>query len=626
MKRLFFITILSGLGTFFAYAQAPGYSDFEPTFFEGSIVTEEFYGPSLEGNLQDNAATRDADVFLPPGYDLYPGNGYPVIYLLHGYNLDYFHFNWIDKLLDTMNLELSEKRIIPMIIVAPSAKTLYDGSFYTNSYVTGNWEDYITQDVIQHFESEYRILDQSESRGLSGFSMGGQGTARIAMKHPSLYHAMCIIEGQLDFEGIMFSGFGLKEACITAAENGEFRADDPIRIRACMAYAVAFAPDSSVKPLMGRLPFTADSVLIDTVWQKWLQYDPLTMLQTYHDSLRKLHGIQIFVADEGTQLPYTDRFLQSLEDHGIEYGYEIYSGEHETRPVLDDMLRFFSEQLVGIVPTIRSISQYYLGNTDVLLAESDMDATLYVIPSSVGQGLDSILTHQVTSEMARANEETEIQLAGLEYGKYRLYAVSNDSLVSNIPEEFCVVPDTAPPVVSIDHVSVEQGDSIAVSTSKDGIICLVRPLPLDPGTFHRASEIMDAHGLVESREVQADQKTWFSTEDLNLKKGSYSIYAFDNYGIVTGPVDVQVTPVGISSNQLPEISLYPNPSNGIVTIRLNRQDIYDISITSINGQLLHSAVMEGTTHQIDLSSFKKGVYLITIRSKDFVTTRKIIKL
>jgi hypothetical protein len=36
--------------------------------------------------------------------------------------------------------------------------------------------------------------------------------------------------------------------------------------------------------------------------------------------------------------------------------------------------------------------------------------------------------------------------------------------------------------------------------------------------------------------------------------------------------------------------------------------------------------MEGTSHQLDLSSLQKGVYLISIRSKDFVTTRKVIKL
>jgi hypothetical protein len=36
--------------------------------------------------------------------------------------------------------------------------------------------------------------------------------------------------------------------------------------------------------------------------------------------------------------------------------------------------------------------------------------------------------------------------------------------------------------------------------------------------------------------------------------------------------------------------------------------------------------IEGNTHQLDLSSLQKGVYLITIRSKEFATTKKIIKL
>ena len=51
-----------------------------------------------------------------------------------------------------------------------------------------------------------------------------------------------------------------------------------------------------------------------------------------------------------------------------------------------------------------------------------------------------------------------------------------------------------------------------------------------------------------------------------------------------------------------------------------------MEITSLNGQLLLSQELKGPTHYLDLSSFQKGVYFITIRSKDFVTTRKIVKL
>ena len=74
------------------------------------------------------------------------------------------------------------------------------------------------------------------------------------------------------------------------------------------------------------------------------------------------------------------------------------------------------------------------------------------------------------------------------------------------------------------------------------------------------------------------------------------------------------------------LKIYPNPTNSIITIETEYPDLYSIQIASLNGQLLLSKEFEGTTHQIDLSSFQKGVYLITIRSENFLITRKIVKL
>ncbi len=82
----------------------------------------------------------------------------------------------------------------------------------------------------------------------------------------------------------------------------------------------------------------------------------------------------------------------------------------------------------------------------------------------------------------------------------------------------------------------------------------------------------------------------------------------------------------IEETDLSAFKIYPNPANTLLTIETEYPDHYSIGITSLNGQLIFSTNMQGTTHQIDLSSFQKGVYLITIRSKDFVTTGKIIKL
>ena len=73
-------------------------------------------------------------------------------------------------------------------------------------------------------------------------------------------------------------------------------------------------------------------------------------------------------------------------------------------------------------------------------------------------------------------------------------------------------------------------------------------------------------------------------------------------------------------------SVHPNPTNTLINIGIDHPDRYSIYLYSSNGRLIYSERSEESNHQIDLSSFQKGLYFITIRSRDFVTTRKIIKL
>jgi len=74
------------------------------------------------------------------------------------------------------------------------------------------------------------------------------------------------------------------------------------------------------------------------------------------------------------------------------------------------------------------------------------------------------------------------------------------------------------------------------------------------------------------------------------------------------------------------VHLYPNPVTDLLTVETNCRGQHSMEIHSLNGQLLYSTRMEGPTHQIDLSSFQKGIYFITVRSRDQVRTEKIIKL
>jgi Leucine-rich repeat (LRR) protein/C1A family cysteine protease len=74
------------------------------------------------------------------------------------------------------------------------------------------------------------------------------------------------------------------------------------------------------------------------------------------------------------------------------------------------------------------------------------------------------------------------------------------------------------------------------------------------------------------------------------------------------------------------ISIYPNPVNDLLTIETDTPGLHTIEISYLNGHPLYNGILEGSSHQIDLSSLKNGLYLITVRSRDLVITDKIVKV
>ena len=171
---------------------------------EGQLVDVAVHSPSLEGNLLEDSAGRNVTIYLPPEYEENPEQRYPVIYLLHGF----FATNkiWIGREYLNINIKsiaddlINQEKIIPMIIVMPDARNKYQGSFYANSPVTGSWEDFITQELVEYTDRTYRTLSQVVSRGIAGHSMGGDGAMKLALKHPDTYSAVYSMSGALAFE------------------------------------------------------------------------------------------------------------------------------------------------------------------------------------------------------------------------------------------------------------------------------------------------------------------------------------------------------------------------------------------------------------------------------------------
>ncbi|WP_340113717.1 Kelch repeat-containing protein [Maribellus mangrovi] len=111
------------------------------------------------------------------------------------------------------------------------------------------------------------------------------------------------------------------------------------------------------------------------------------------------------------------------------------------------------------------------------------------------------------------------------------------------------------------------------------------------------------------------------------KPGTVVITAKLKYGDCSDSYSLRIleNPTGISEYIAENIRIYPNPLNKVLTIETASLDLYHIDIATVNGQLLLSKEMKGNMYQIDMSAFRSGVYFITICSKDFNTTRKILK-
>src|SRR5437764_15143654 len=150
------------------------------------------HGTALEGNLEGDAVDREVFVFLPPGYAQERSRRYPVVYALHGYSIG--AEQWTHEIHVPQTIEGAFARgAHEMIVVLPDSKTVHNGSMYSSSVTTGDFENYVARDVVSYIDAHYRTIASRESRGLVGHSMGGYGAARLGMKHADVFGSLYIM-------------------------------------------------------------------------------------------------------------------------------------------------------------------------------------------------------------------------------------------------------------------------------------------------------------------------------------------------------------------------------------------------------------------------------------------------
>jgi len=344
-QQTIFVTAALLAGVHTAFAQPA------QTSLKGSVDRVTVHGKALEGNLSGDSADRAVSVYLPPSYKVEAGRRYPVVYMLHGFTDS--EEKWWRKPDHWINLprvieESLEGEARELIVVMPDAFTRFQGSMYSNSAATGDWETFVAEELVTYVDSHYRTVPGRAGRGLAGHSMGGYGTLRIGLKRPDVFAAIyalspCCLMPNMDMEGLG-SRMAKAASVRSVAEIGQ--AD--FGTKATLASAAAWSPNPDKPPLFIDLPWE-DGKPQPLVAARWVANAPIAMVDQYLPNLRRYRAIAFDAGDADKGIAASIRLLDEiLNRYQVQHTFEIYEGTHTSgvgERIAERALPFFSENL-----------------------------------------------------------------------------------------------------------------------------------------------------------------------------------------------------------------------------------------------------------------------------------------
>jgi S-formylglutathione hydrolase len=249
----------------------------------------------------------DVAVYLPAGYDAKRAQSYPLIVQLHGGGGSSAAMTGMAETLE----DGIKRGLIPASVsVMPSAGR----SFYMD-YRGGSqkWETFIVADLLAWMRANYNVPKRREGTLITGISMGGMGSLRIAFKHPDVFQAVASMEPGIE-------------------------------------------PALAFKDVRLRDRFWRDDALMQSIYGKpideayWAANNPATIA---NDDPKRLVGLGIYL-EAGDQdmffLHHGTEFVHRiLFDNGISHEYRLVKGADHVGPSIAprflDALAFFGRVL-----------------------------------------------------------------------------------------------------------------------------------------------------------------------------------------------------------------------------------------------------------------------------------------
>ena len=235
---------------------------------------------ALKNNPLHDPSSRPVPVFLPA--QATNGARLPVVYYLPGYG------NSADKFIASSNawLKFTQKvadEITPLVLVVVDGKTRWGGSQYLNSAAQGNYEDFVCDEIIPAVEARHPAATSGVRRIIAGHSSGGFGALRLGSARQKLFDGIIAMSPDSDFPTSHLPLMKVTSvANVPLAEIKKIAAGKvPLPKNRDLAYALGLSAAYAPRGWFHRGEFDwlydAHGNFRATVWQRWLDNDPLTI-------------------------------------------------------------------------------------------------------------------------------------------------------------------------------------------------------------------------------------------------------------------------------------------------------------------------------------------------------------
>ncbi len=316
-----------------------------PTPYPGGkmIWRDTIVSKALAGNLLGDEATRAATVYLPASYNT-SQKRYPVLYLLQSFRVPTVDPLEVSKALDRL---IGTGQSMEVILVFIDGFNKLGGSWYLNSPTIGDWDTFISQELVNHVDSTYRTIADREARAITGCSMGGYGALYLAFTHPDVFSVAAANSLPFYMWGDEMWEKARSQFTTVPGDVGAGAISIPVPLAYYVSVASGAAPNPAKPPFYLDMPFAivgGQAQIVPEVKAKIDAIGPGAYLQHYLAQPVRLLGLMIYQGAYDDPQP-AQAFDQLLNQSGVKHSYLEVQGDHcglDWSPVL----KFVADELV----------------------------------------------------------------------------------------------------------------------------------------------------------------------------------------------------------------------------------------------------------------------------------------